>query len=690
MAFPVRRARGRWSHGQGDEPGQGLLPHAGATKLDLVQLLPRRRRGHRPRALRAADAAQAPSRTAPRARRSTRSACPRSGPTGSRPRASPSRPAGTPTSSASPRSPRSPGPRTSARIDFHPWPSRRARRRAPGRAADRRRPAARHDVRGREAGRGGRPRGARRARLHRLAEDVGQPRHPRRLPDRAELGASPTCAARALAFAREVERRLPEARDDGVVEGGARRARLHRLQPERARPDDRLGLLGARPSGRDRLGAGDLGRARPTSRPRTSRWRRCRSASRSSATSRPGSTTPSATCACCSSGSSGTRRKGVGEAPYPPHFPKMPGEPKRVQPSRARKREGRQPACVRRRRAGVSNVGSLGLARRAQLSPRCTASGPCRRGSGGSASRGGSGCPAPCRSAPRRRAPAAPPPPRARRCPSGSAPRSAGRARPRAAAATRSAISSCRVARDRGRADVVELAVVAVEAEEQRRDPVRLRLPAQADDDAVGGLVRLHLDDRLARARAGTGWSSRFAITPSRPAASNRSSHSRASSRSRVAGESRKPFARRSSSARRFASGGSCTGSPSQSRTSKATNSAGISRGQLADAALGRVEPHLHRVEVERRRRARSRSRRRARSAAAAARRAAAARGSSAAAAVPLRDQSASSPPTFSSTPRKPSHFGSYCQPSPSGSSWTSSASIGGNGTSSAASATAP
>jgi hypothetical protein len=28
---------------------------------------------------------------------------------------------------------------------------------------------------------------------------------------------------------------------------------------------------------------------------------------------------------------------GEGEAPYPPNFPKMPGEPKRVQPSRAKK-----------------------------------------------------------------------------------------------------------------------------------------------------------------------------------------------------------------------------------------------------------------------------------------------------------------------------------------------------------------
>ena len=29
--------------------------------------------------------------------------------------------------------------------------------------------------------------------------------------------------------------------------------------------------------------------------------------------------------------------EGVGEAPYPPNFPKMPGEPPRVQPSRAKR-----------------------------------------------------------------------------------------------------------------------------------------------------------------------------------------------------------------------------------------------------------------------------------------------------------------------------------------------------------------
>ncbi len=31
--------------------------------------------------------------------------------------------------------------------------------------------------------------------------------------------------------------------------------------------------------------------------------------------------------------------EGVGEAPYPPNFPKMPGEPKRVQPSRAKQKD---------------------------------------------------------------------------------------------------------------------------------------------------------------------------------------------------------------------------------------------------------------------------------------------------------------------------------------------------------------
>src|SRR5438477_4051719 len=53
---------------------------------------------------------------------------------------------------------------------------------------------------------------------------------------------------------------------------------------------------------------------------------------------------------------------------------------------------------------------------------------------------------------------------------------------------------------DRGAADVVDLAVVVVQAEQQRRGSRRLLLPAQADDDAIGRLVRLHLQHAVPRA----------------------------------------------------------------------------------------------------------------------------------------------------------------------------------------------
>ena len=51
-------------------------------------------------------------------------------------------------------------------------------------------------------------------------------------------------------------------------------------------------------------------------------------------------------------------------------------------------------------------------------------------------------------------------------------------------------------------ADEVELAVVAVETEQQRRDPaLTLVAPAEADDHAVGGAIRLHLDYAFAGTR---------------------------------------------------------------------------------------------------------------------------------------------------------------------------------------------
>ena len=101
---------------------------------------------------------------------------------------------------------------------------------------------------------------ARRDRVHRVAEDERQPRRPRLLPHRAELGVPRRPPVRARVRARDRAAR-PRPRDHRVVEGGARREGLRRLQPERARPDDPLRLLRPRAPGRDRLRAGRLGRA---------------------------------------------------------------------------------------------------------------------------------------------------------------------------------------------------------------------------------------------------------------------------------------------------------------------------------------------------------------------------------------------------------------------------------------------
>ena len=61
-----------------------------------------------------------------------------------------------------------------------------------------------------------------------------------------------------------------------VVEGGARRAALHRLQPERPRPHLRVGVLGAEDPDRDGVDAADVGRAAPTPTPTTTPSPRCR------------------------------------------------------------------------------------------------------------------------------------------------------------------------------------------------------------------------------------------------------------------------------------------------------------------------------------------------------------------------------------------------------------------------------
>ena len=66
----------------------------------------------------------------------------------------------------------------------------------------------------------------------------------------------------AIAFGRELERRRPGEVTTKLVERGARRERVRRLQPERPRPHDRLRLQHPAKAQGAGIGAGDLGRAR--------------------------------------------------------------------------------------------------------------------------------------------------------------------------------------------------------------------------------------------------------------------------------------------------------------------------------------------------------------------------------------------------------------------------------------------
>ena len=133
-------------------------------------------------------------------------------------------------------------------LGFHVWPylARPPRRRR--RAAPRPRSAARRRLRRRPGGGGRAPPSARRARDRRLPEDDREPRPPRLRPARAAVGLLPGAVGRGRRRARA---RAPAPRADhgGVVEGGARPARLRRLQPERAAQDRLRRVVGARPAG---------------------------------------------------------------------------------------------------------------------------------------------------------------------------------------------------------------------------------------------------------------------------------------------------------------------------------------------------------------------------------------------------------------------------------------------------------
>ena len=76
----------------------------------------------------------------------------------------------------------------------------------------------------------------------------------------------------------------------------------------------------------------------------------------------------------CSSSRRATRREGLGDAPWPPHYEKQAGEPPRVQPSK-RRRAPKHPlieigrrAARRRTRWPGSSAGRRGIRRRRRTS----------------------------------------------------------------------------------------------------------------------------------------------------------------------------------------------------------------------------------------------------------------------------------------------------------------------------------
>ena len=331
-------------------PDRVIFPATERTPRDHQargrRVLPRRRRRHHARAARPADDARALAEGRPPGHRPLharearrRRLLPEARPEGrARLRRDgadrvPLRPR-TPTRSARPRSPSSAGARRWARS-----PSTRGRCAATTStiptscgSTSTRSPAPTSPTPSRR-GRGARA--ARRARLHRLPQDLGRPRHAHLRPHRAALDVHrrPPCGDRLRPGARAP---LPgEVTTKWWKEERGERD-LRRLQPERPRPHDRLAPTASAPSRARRSRRRSTGTSCRASRPRTSPSRRCRRASPSAATATRRSTTSRTRCSRCWTSTSATR---PGDMPYPPDYPKMPGEPKRVQPSRDRDRK---------------------------------------------------------------------------------------------------------------------------------------------------------------------------------------------------------------------------------------------------------------------------------------------------------------------------------------------------------------
>ena len=141
----------------------------------------------------------------------------------------------------------------------------------------------------------------------------------------------------ALALAREVERRAPDLATSkwwkeerhGVFVDYNQNARDRTVASGLLRPPD----AGRARVVRARVGRGARRRAR-----RPAARHRARAAAPRRATRRPTSTTHPGSLDQLLDLARRDEEGGLGDAPWPPHFPKQRGEPKRVQPSRDRDR----------------------------------------------------------------------------------------------------------------------------------------------------------------------------------------------------------------------------------------------------------------------------------------------------------------------------------------------------------------
>ena len=218
-------------------------------------------------------------------------------------------------------------------LTFHPWPVSQGRRRVARPDPHRPRPAAGHRLLRRGLGGPARARAAGRVRHAGLAEDLRRPRACTSTCRSSRGGPSSEVRRAVIAFGRELERRLPDrvtmnwwkeergekifidynqmARDRTIASAYSIRPKPHAPVSAPARLGRAARRLAVRLRRPHHAGAVRGGRrqARRPGRPRV----RHRAAARAGR-------------------AAGATDHGLGDMPYPPDYPKMPGEPMRVQP----------------------------------------------------------------------------------------------------------------------------------------------------------------------------------------------------------------------------------------------------------------------------------------------------------------------------------------------------------------------